>query len=417
MQPSSLKKESAYDVFISYSSKNKTVVDALCHFLEEKKIRCWMAPRDILPGQNYAEAIAQAMSKVKVFILVYSNSSLSSQWVQSETNLAVSKKKIIIPFRLDDCSFEGTAMELYLNDRHWIDAIPDPAKAFGNVAEAIFSFLRITPSASTEKPPTDRRQTSENFPPAEPAAASSSNEKNAPAFVSENADKNEAEAESGIDLFLNQADACVVERFLFVKAKERGFWIATGISLFLFVVFMWCKWENMGTGAFLFFLLFLSRGIFFTIKAMLYSRKLACPFEIKYGDFKKAYLKKADEMRKAVDSVIDSFLDHADAGVVERFLSAKAKERGFWNATVISLILFTMFISCNCEKMAVGAFLFFLLFLPCEIFFMIKVFFCSRKLAFPFEINDSYLKEAYLKKADEMRKAAVKKRSFGDCNG
>ena len=122
------KRDTVYDVFISYSSRNKTVVDALCHFLEEKTIRCWMAPRDILPGQDYAEAIVRAMSKIKVFILVYSNFSLSSEWVKKETNLAVTKKKIIIPFRIEDCSFAGTAMELYLNDRHWIDAVPDPAR-------------------------------------------------------------------------------------------------------------------------------------------------------------------------------------------------------------------------------------------------------------------------------------------------
>ena len=152
MVQNELKRESAYEVFISYSPKNKTIVDALCHYLEENKIRCWMAPRDILPGQNYAEAIAQAMSKVKVFILVYSNFSLSSQWVRKETNLAVSKKKIIIPFRIEDCSFEGTTMELYLNDRHWINAVSDPEKAFDLLAELLPSLLDVTPPVSTEKP-------------------------------------------------------------------------------------------------------------------------------------------------------------------------------------------------------------------------------------------------------------------------
>ena len=135
------KKGPAYDVFISYSTKNKTVADALCKFLEEKKIRCWMAPRNILAGQNYAEAIAQALTKVKIFVLVYSNYSLASQWVQSETNMAVTRRKIIIPFRIKDCSFEETAMEVYLTDRHWIDAFPDPEKSFDKLADAITSSL------------------------------------------------------------------------------------------------------------------------------------------------------------------------------------------------------------------------------------------------------------------------------------
>lgn len=44
-------------IFISYSSKDKNVADALCHYLEERGVPCWIAPRDILPGQTWAGAI------------------------------------------------------------------------------------------------------------------------------------------------------------------------------------------------------------------------------------------------------------------------------------------------------------------------------------------------------------------------
>lgn len=42
-----------HDVFISYSMKDKVVGDAVCATLEAKRIRCWIAPRDILPGQEW----------------------------------------------------------------------------------------------------------------------------------------------------------------------------------------------------------------------------------------------------------------------------------------------------------------------------------------------------------------------------
>lgn len=35
----------AHDVFISYSSKDKTAADATCAVLEGCGVRCWMAPR------------------------------------------------------------------------------------------------------------------------------------------------------------------------------------------------------------------------------------------------------------------------------------------------------------------------------------------------------------------------------------
>ena len=40
-----------YDVFISYSHKDKAAADAVCASLEADGVRCWYAPRDIAPGQ------------------------------------------------------------------------------------------------------------------------------------------------------------------------------------------------------------------------------------------------------------------------------------------------------------------------------------------------------------------------------
>lgn len=36
-----------YDVFISYSTKDKKVVEGLCAYLEQHKIRCFVAYRDV----------------------------------------------------------------------------------------------------------------------------------------------------------------------------------------------------------------------------------------------------------------------------------------------------------------------------------------------------------------------------------
>ena len=142
-----------YDIFISYATEDKTIAYALCHYLEEQKIRCWIAPRDILPGQDYAEAIVQTIKKVKIFVLVCSSYSLQSQYVRKETNLAVSEEKIIIPFRIDRCSLDGTPMKLYLNDRHWIDAVPRPEEAFGDLAAAITAFLSSRPERIDDPKP------------------------------------------------------------------------------------------------------------------------------------------------------------------------------------------------------------------------------------------------------------------------
>lgn len=45
----------AHDVFVSYSNKDKPVADAVIAGLENKGIRCWVAPRDITPGSSWGQ--------------------------------------------------------------------------------------------------------------------------------------------------------------------------------------------------------------------------------------------------------------------------------------------------------------------------------------------------------------------------
>ncbi|MGD0795870.1 MAG: toll/interleukin-1 receptor domain-containing protein, partial [Dehalococcoidales bacterium] len=92
----------AHDVFISYSSQDKAVADAVCATLEGRKIRCWIAPRDVLAGQPYAESILNGINKSRVFVLVFSSDSNLSQQVLREVERAVSKGIPILPFRIAD---------------------------------------------------------------------------------------------------------------------------------------------------------------------------------------------------------------------------------------------------------------------------------------------------------------------------
>ena len=56
----------AHDVFISYSSKDKPAADAACAVLESKGIRCWIAPRDIIPGADWGESIIEARKYLEI---------------------------------------------------------------------------------------------------------------------------------------------------------------------------------------------------------------------------------------------------------------------------------------------------------------------------------------------------------------
>lgn len=61
-----------HDVFVSYSIKDILVADAVVDGLEKKGIHCWIAPRDIVPGSSWGQAINDAIdgSKAMVILLV-----------------------------------------------------------------------------------------------------------------------------------------------------------------------------------------------------------------------------------------------------------------------------------------------------------------------------------------------------------
>ena len=134
---------STHDVFISYSTvgNDKVIADAVCAKLENEKIRCWIAPRDIIAGTNWGGAIVDAISRSRIFVLVFSNNSNESQQVLHEVERAVSKGIPVLPFRVEDVT-PSTDMEFYLGATHWLDAITPPMeKHIQKLAEIIKTLL------------------------------------------------------------------------------------------------------------------------------------------------------------------------------------------------------------------------------------------------------------------------------------
>jgi hypothetical protein len=110
-----------FDIFISYSAKDKAVADAVVSTHEKVGIRCWYAPRDIPPGADWGDAIIQAIEQCSLMILIFSGNADQSQRVLDELNYSISEGKPILPFRVEDLEPTG-AMRLHLSSRHWLDA-------------------------------------------------------------------------------------------------------------------------------------------------------------------------------------------------------------------------------------------------------------------------------------------------------
>lgn len=118
----------AHEVLISYSQHDKLQADAICNRLESKGIRCWIAPRDVPVGTEYADSIVQALEASQVLLLVYSAHADQSKQVKREVERAVSAGITIMPVRIDDVKM-SKSFEYYVGSIHWLDAITPPLES------------------------------------------------------------------------------------------------------------------------------------------------------------------------------------------------------------------------------------------------------------------------------------------------
>jgi hypothetical protein len=132
-----------YDVFVSHSSKNKDIADAVCHALESSGIKCWIAPRDINPGAEYAAELMFGIRSCKVFLLIFSADSNLSRPVANELENAFRFDKIIIPFRLEDVEMRES-FSFYLANLQWLDAIADE-KSYETLVRVVRHSIGATP--------------------------------------------------------------------------------------------------------------------------------------------------------------------------------------------------------------------------------------------------------------------------------
>ncbi len=105
-----------YTCFLSHCSKDEAFAQRLYTDLQSKGVRCWYAPEDLEIGAKIRPRIDESIRLHDKLLLVLSQHSVSSQWVEQEVETALARerkeqKTILFPVRLDQ-----TVMEI---ERGW----------------------------------------------------------------------------------------------------------------------------------------------------------------------------------------------------------------------------------------------------------------------------------------------------------
>ncbi len=106
--------------FISYAKADAKKAHRIAELLEQGGVRCWIAPRDVKPGAPYGDEIISGIETSSAFILVLSSESNTSDFVAREVERAISKKKPVLPVRIENVE-PSRALQLFISGTQWID--------------------------------------------------------------------------------------------------------------------------------------------------------------------------------------------------------------------------------------------------------------------------------------------------------
>jgi uncharacterized protein YjbI with pentapeptide repeats len=104
-----------YSCFISYSSIDQEFADRLHADLQAHGVRVWFAPHDMKIGARMRPTIDESIRGYDKLLLVLSEHSVSSQWVEQEVETALARereqegKTVLFPIRIDEAVMETRA--------------------------------------------------------------------------------------------------------------------------------------------------------------------------------------------------------------------------------------------------------------------------------------------------------------------
>ena len=88
--------ETAYDVFVSYSTADEALAFRLFNSLEGRGLRCFFSPRSITAGKPWEKELSDAIHASKMAIVVLTPSSISSNWAMAEVGAFWAAQKPVI---------------------------------------------------------------------------------------------------------------------------------------------------------------------------------------------------------------------------------------------------------------------------------------------------------------------------------
>lgn len=106
--------EIKYDIFISYSRKDKDTVHKCVNFLKSLGLKVWCDIDGIETGDKFAAKLVNAIKSSRLVLFFSSKSSNESQWTLGEILAAKKYNKKILPVKLDNTDYNESILLILL---------------------------------------------------------------------------------------------------------------------------------------------------------------------------------------------------------------------------------------------------------------------------------------------------------------
>ena len=101
-------------VFISHASKDTALAKRVAAVLKKSGLEVW-DDQKIMPGENWAERVAEALRESEAMVVLLTPEALQSKWVRRDIEYALSEKrysKRLIPVLVPPVAEESERMEI-----------------------------------------------------------------------------------------------------------------------------------------------------------------------------------------------------------------------------------------------------------------------------------------------------------------
>jgi hypothetical protein len=121
-------------LFVSHVSEDRAAAMEIVAELEQRGIKCWIAPRNVRPGSRFDDEISDAIDDCRALLLIFSDRCNESDYILREIHAAGESQKTVIPFRIENVH-PRRGLRIRLSDLHWIDGFAERERAIGELTQ------------------------------------------------------------------------------------------------------------------------------------------------------------------------------------------------------------------------------------------------------------------------------------------